>query len=126
MDFWRFSFYSFLNYSKSIDNKGVIHLVQLVNGGSSFEDTRFQLIYDEQEYFKKPIVVDFLQVNVLDHGPMWMFVIKDIPYEEYITNHSLFALAVGEIHNRIMPFLKEKYDFAVEQCVLADHEASLF
>lgn len=55
-----------------------------------------------------------------------MFIIKELPYKDYITNHSLFALAVGEIYNQILPYLKEKYNFAVEQCVLADHENNLF
>lgn len=113
----------------------MIHLVQLVNGvklfevvnsGDTFEDVLFHFIYEEQEYFNRPIVVDLLQVNVIYHGPMWMFVIRDVSYEDYITNRSIFALAIGEIHNRIMPYLKEKYGFNIEQHVLADHEDCIY
>ena len=68
----------------------------------------------------------FLQVNVIGYGPMWMFLIKDVAYVDYVENHTLYALAVGEIHNRILPYLKEKYRFVIEQCVLADHEDRIY
>lgn len=103
-----------------------VKLLGVINSGGSFKDTFFHFVFEEQEYFDRPIVVDFLQVNVIHHGPMWMFIIKDVSYEDYMTNHSIFALAIGEIHNRIMHFLEEKYGFEIDQYVLADLEDCVY
>jgi hypothetical protein len=119
-----------------INNKGVILVNQLVNGvqlleieknsGDSIEDREFHLAYEEHKYFNRPIHACFLQVNVIGYGLMWMFSIKDVPYSDYVENHTLYALALGEIHNRILPYPNEKYVFAIEQCILADHEDKIF
>ena len=105
---------------------GVQLLEVAKNSGDSIEDREFHLVYEDHKYFTRPIHVHFLQVNVIGHGPMWMFSIKDVAYVDYVKNHTRYALAVGEIHNRILPYLEEKYGFAIEQCILADHEDRIF
>lgn len=96
------------------------------NSGDSIDNREFFLSYEDHKYFNRPIRVLFLQVNVIGYGPMWMFLIKDIPYSDYVENYTFYGLALGEIHNRIFPYLNEKYGFAIEQCILADHEDKIF
>jgi hypothetical protein len=110
-------------------------MIQLVNGvqlfsvamdGDSFEDTIFQLIFEDNEYFKKTITMDFLQVNVVDFGPMWILVIKDVSYEEYLDDKTQYLRIMGEIRNRVAPFMKEMYGFDEEEIILGDHESMIY
>lgn len=118
----------------SYQYKGVIHLVQRINGvevvekknhpNDSFENTIFQLGYHDSEYLGEKIFLEFKQVNAVGHGPMWIFVVKNGTYDNYLKNKQSYAASVHEVHRRIIPYFRKTFRLK-DTLILIDHESKI-
>lgn len=63
--------------------------------------------------------------NEADNGPSWIYVIKQVDYEDYCSNWESYAAVVCEIHNRVGPYLEKKYGKFGPR-ILADHEYKVY
>lgn len=89
---------------------------ELSKGANSLEEIVFQLVYKKEGYYNKRIKVDLLHGNI-GLGPMWMFVIKEVPYAEFYNKHYDYVNVVHEINYRIMPYLIEKHGCRIDCCI---------
>ncbi|MCM3655337.1 hypothetical protein [Metabacillus litoralis] len=72
-------------------------------------EKRFDIQYMDNTYLYKTIFLDFINLPVKGHGRMWIFVVKNLEsVEEYKVNSICYGEIVGEVHNRLIPYLQQK------------------
>ncbi|MFJ5625576.1 hypothetical protein ACIQD3_23540 [Peribacillus loiseleuriae] len=100
--------------------------VLLADERREFVDQVFILAYRDENYFHKLILVDLRMVAVVGQDePSWIYVIKQVDYQDYCSNRESYAAVVCEIHNRVRPYLEESYG-KFGRCILADHEHNVY
>ncbi|MFJ5625616.1 hypothetical protein ACIQD3_23740 [Peribacillus loiseleuriae] len=100
--------------------------VLLADERRDFEDQVFIMAYRDKEYVHKLILVDLQMVTVVSQDePSWIYVIKQVDYEDYRLNKESYGKVVCEIHNRVRPYLEETYG-KFGRCILADHENNVY
>lgn len=87
--------------------------------------------YRDKEYFHKLILVDLRMIIVVGqneayNGPNWIYVIKQVDFEDYFLNKESYSKAVREIHSRVESYLEEMYGGKFSRYIFADHEYNVY
>jgi hypothetical protein len=79
-----------------------------------------EIQYEDNEFLKEKLFVDFLKVNT-QYGEYFMFAVKNKDYEDRL---QLFIKAIGELYKKMDKYLREEAGYDGTS-ILVDHKSAL-
>lgn len=83
--------------------------------GKGIMEKKFYIEYPDNMYFHRTIFLEFININVKNHGKMWMYVVKS---DDYKKNRLVYGEIVKVIHDMFVSVLQMEYDYDLNQEVI--------
>ncbi len=89
----------------------------------SLLEKEFEIMFIHEEI---TVFFDFINIHMQDMGNNWIYVIRYLSHEEYLHNKEWYGRVASNVHNCIVPFLLEEYQYVLPDMVFVDHENRVY